>query len=98
MKTKTKPSFDEEKKYWTRGIDYVIGIDEVGRGAFAGPIVAAGVIYKPNFKHRFLSNINDSKLLTRNQREELDVIIKDYCLFFAIEAVETSYINKFGIG
>ena len=40
-----KPSFKEERKLWKDGIEYVLGIDEVGRGAFAGPIVAAGVVF-----------------------------------------------------
>lgn len=98
MKTKTKPSFDEEKKYWTRGIDYIIGIDEVGRGAFAGPIVAAGVIYKPNFKHLFLKDVNDSKMLSHKRRNELSPLIKKHALFFAIEEIGVPYINKYGIG
>ena len=58
----TKPSFNLESGYWNTGIQTVIGLDEVGRGAFAGPIVAAGVIYSPNFKSDFLNRVNDSKL------------------------------------
>ncbi|MBI2032330.1 MAG: ribonuclease HII, partial [Candidatus Levybacteria bacterium] len=73
---KNKPSFDEERAFWKRNIELVIGLDEVGRGAFAGPIVAAGVIFKPNFKHAFLENINDSKLLKPKLREELSGFIK----------------------
>ena len=42
-----RPSFDEEQILWDSGFDFVIGIDEVGRGAFAGPIVAAGVVFSP---------------------------------------------------
>ncbi|MEK9175925.1 MAG: hypothetical protein AAB520_00620 [Patescibacteria group bacterium] len=51
IKKITKPTFLEEEKLWQTGIDYIIGLDEVGRGAFAGPIVGAGVIFKPNFKY-----------------------------------------------
>lgn len=40
----TRPTFDEEKKLWKKGYT-VIGIDEVGRGAFAGPVVAAAVVF-----------------------------------------------------
>lgn len=97
-KTTNKPSFEEERRLWTLNIDLVIGIDEVGRGAFAGPIVAAGVVYKPNFKHKFLKYINDSKLLKPKRREELDLEIKHYSLFFDIQTIDVSYINKYGIG
>ncbi len=93
-----KPTFLEEKRLWREGIEHVIGIDEVGRGAFAGPIVAAGVIYKPDFKHPFLGNVNDSKLLKPKFREELAELIKQYSLFYTIESIETKYINKHGIG
>ena len=95
---KTQPSFSEEEFYWKSGINHVIGLDEVGRGAFAGPIVAAGVIYTPNFKSSFLDKINDSKLLKPKLREELSELIKQYSLFYTIESIETKYINKHGIG
>lgn len=95
---KKKPHFFEEKIHWDNNINYVIGLDEVGRGAFAGPIVAAGVVYKPNFKHAFLENVNDSKLLKPKLREELSELIKQYSLFYTIESIETNYINKHGIG
>lgn len=98
MKKITKPSFKEEIKLWNSNIDYVIGIDEVGRGAFAGPIVAAGVIYEPGFKQEFLDKVNDSKLVKSKLREELSEFIKQHALFYAIETVETGYINKHGIG
>ena len=65
-KIMTKPTFEEENKLWGNNTAYVIGIDEVGRGAFAGPIVAAGVIYSQNFDHPFLQEVNDSKLLKPN--------------------------------
>lgn len=94
---KTKPSFKEENYYWNFGIDYVFGLDEVGRGAFAGPIVAAGVIYKPNFKADFLEKVNDSKLLKPKIREELSLLIKDNSIW-SIQEVDLDLINKFGIG
>ena len=93
-----KPSFKEEAKLWSSNIDYVIGLDEVGRGAFAGPIVAAGVVYKPNFKHKFLDKVNDSKLLKPKLREELAELIKLHSLFYEIQSVDISFINKYGIG
>ncbi len=93
----TKPSFREEEYYWGFGIDNVIGLDEVGRGAFAGPIVAAGVIYKPGFKADYLSKVNDSKLLSPKVRVELSKYIKENSIW-TIEEVDLNFINKFGIG
>ncbi|MBP9716940.1 MAG: ribonuclease HII [Candidatus Levybacteria bacterium] len=97
MKLKTKPSFEEEICYWNSNISHVIGLDEVGRGAFAGPIVAAGVIFKPNFKHDFLDKVNDSKLVKPKLREELSELIKANSVW-EIASVELDFINKFGIG
>lgn len=97
MKT-NRPTFKEENKHWSNGTAYVIGIDEVGRGAFAGPIVAAGVVYPPYFEHSFLQDVNDSKLLKPKKREELSEKIIFYAKYFAIEAIDISYINRHGIG
>lgn len=94
----TKPSFNEESTLWSTNIDYVIGIDEVGRGAFAGPIVAAGVVFHPSINVNILSNVNDSKLVKPRLRESLSQIIKNNALFWTVQSVEIDYINKFGIG
>lgn len=93
----TKPSFKEESYYWNFGINNVIGLDEVGRGAFAGPIVAAGVIYNPNFYHEFLERVNDSKLLKSQLREDLSTKIKENSIW-TIESIDLDFINKYGIG
>src|SRR3989344_9283046 len=93
-----RPSFDEEKILWDLGFDYVLGIDEVGRGAFAGPIFAASVVFPKNLKSSFLSEVNDSKLLKPRKREELSKKIKDAALSFSISNVGINLINKYGIG
>lgn len=94
---KITPSFKIENYYWSKNISTVIGMDEVGRGAFAGPITGAGVIFKPNFKHEKLYEIRDSKKLSAKKRNELSLFIKQNCNW-AIESVELDYINKNGIG
>lgn len=94
---KTKPHFSEEKIYWDQSISNVLGLDEVGRGSFAGPIVGAGVVYKPGFSADYLSFVNDSKLLSPKLREELSLEIKKNSIWF-IEEVDVDFINKFGIG
>jgi len=98
MATKTiPPSFKIEQYYWNKEINIVIGLDEVGRGAFAGPITAAGVIYKPDFKHEKLYEIRDSKKLSAKKREELSEFIKENSTW-NIESVDLDIINKKGIG
>ena len=47
-----KPDFSFEKKYWKKGYRIIIGVDEVGRGAFAGPVVAAGAAIRHSGKPR----------------------------------------------
>ncbi len=93
-----KPSFKEEKLLWEKDIDYVIGIDEVGRGAFAGPIFAAAVIFPQNFNSKIINGVNDSKLLSPEKRMSYSKIIKENALFYGIESIGISYINKYGIG
>ena len=96
------PNFSLERKLWTNGVEYVIGIDEVGRGAFAGPIVGGAVIFpkiaRLNKKFQFIKNINDSKLLKAKMRLKLARLIKKYSLFHAVEEVPIGVINKYGIG
>ncbi len=100
MKIQNHPSFDEEKKFWKRN-KLVIGIDEVGRGAFAGPIVAAAVVFPPNFSidhGSILEGINDSKQVKPLARIKLDKLIRKNILYFAVDSVRVSVINKVGIG
>ncbi|MBI2622046.1 ribonuclease HII [Candidatus Microgenomates bacterium] len=55
---KTLPDFREEKSLWRRGYQIVIGVDEVGRGAFAGPVVAAAVAFGAEVGQRFFVSCN----------------------------------------
>jgi ribonuclease HII len=85
-----------EQKYWDQGLDLICGIDEVGRGCFAGPVVAAAVVFS---KSAVLpEGIADSKLLTPAKREELSKLIKKVALDYAIVEVGVDVINKVGIG
>lgn len=62
------PNFDFERSAFARGFTRVAGIDEAGRGPWAGPVVAAAVILDPD---TLPEGINDSKKLTLRMREEL---------------------------
>ncbi|MFA6456448.1 MAG: ribonuclease HII, partial [Bacteroidota bacterium] len=49
-----------ENKYWSKGIRYVAGVDEAGRGPLAGPVVASAVIFERDV---LIEGVNDSKKL-----------------------------------
>jgi ribonuclease HII len=86
-----KSSFNIENELLSKGYDFVIGIDEVGRGPLAGPVVACAVIYRnfqfsiSNFQtisndKKFIKNIElirDSKMLSEKQREGLFDFIQE---------------------
>jgi len=96
-KNSSRPTFKEEKKLWKQGIKYVIGVDEVGRGAFAGPVTVAAVIFPVNFFSDFLEQVNDSKMLSPKKRKLLAPIIKSN-LTYSVSTVSVKIINKVGIG
>ena len=99
MKSKpTKPTFKEEEILWKKGFKHIIGIDEVGRGCFAGPIVAAAVVFKESCNRNLLTEVNDSKQLKFMQRKKLSKVIKEECLYWGIGTIPVSTINKVGIG
>lgn len=93
--TQNQPSFKEEKLLWDKGLNFVAGVDEVGRGAFAGPLVAACVILSKRFK---INGIRDSKLLSPKKREILSEYIIRNALFYSIAEIEVDFINKYGVG
>ena len=61
--------YDEEEALLNRGFSYVAGIDEVGRGPLAGPVVAGVVILPPRPQGTWLDGIKDSKAITAAQRD-----------------------------
>jgi len=66
------PNFREEKKLWRKGYKMVVGIDEVGRGPLAGPVVAAAVYLTETGPLM----LKDSKKLTSKRREEIYGMLK----------------------
>lgn len=93
-----QPNLSEEKKLWRRGYDLVIGVDEVGRGAWAGPVAAAAVCLWRNEKIDWQKiGIDDSKRIRPRQRELLDRLIKEKCLAYGIGETGASQINRSGL-
>ncbi len=90
--------FGLEKKLFNRGYKLIGAIDEAGRGPLAGPVVAACVVFGPNFKiDDELKKVNDSKKVRAKDREELyQVIIKKY-LAVGIGVCNNKTIDKINI-
>ena len=93
-----KPNFNYENRIWRSGYTLVAGVDEVGRGAFAGPVVAGCVVFKSNIPYsKFDIRIDDSKKLTAKQREVANVWIKENCLTWGVGETSAREIDRFGI-
>jgi len=92
------PTLDQEKKLWQQGYHSIAGLDEAGRGAWAGPVFAAAVIL-PCDSHiqDLLSGVNDSKKLTARQRERWQGCIKAASLDWAVGSASNQEIDEIGI-
>ena len=91
-------SLAEEKALQAKGYTYIAGIDEVGRGPLAGPVVAAAVIMPPKIKRSpWLNDVRDSKLLSSSQRERLYDRIKEIATSSGIGMVSSQTIDIQGI-
>lgn len=74
--------------------DYIIGIDEVGRGCLAGPLVVCGVIMK---YENIIDEVNDSKKLSEKRREKLVPLIKENCVEHFILEVDNDIVDEINI-
>lgn len=84
-------SWEYEKKAFAQGYKFIAGIDEVGRGSIAGPVVAAAVILPSNF---CISGIDDSKKLSPQKREQIYPLILDEAMGVGVGIVGTEVIDK----
>ncbi|MEA1909840.1 MAG: ribonuclease HII [Patescibacteria group bacterium] len=90
-----KPNLKIERDLQKEGYLAIAGVDEAGRGAWAGPVVAAAVVLP--FLNRYYG-INDSKLLTPLQREKLLEKIYEIAAGVGLGVADTSEIDEMGIG
>jgi len=102
MKLKTQnpaPDLSNEAALWAQGYRLVAGLDEVGRGAWAGPVFAAAVILPPDFPtlSEALCNVRDSKLLSPHERDELACLIRDVALAVGIGQACHTEVDQCGI-
>ncbi|MBI3671333.1 ribonuclease HII [Candidatus Azambacteria bacterium] len=96
------PTLDEEQKIWHLGHDLAVGVDEVGRGPLAGPVVAAACVFRRLSESEtgwlLELGINDSKKKTEKQREKIfDEIKKSGILKYGIGVVDEKTIDKINI-
>ncbi|HVX29068.1 MAG TPA: ribonuclease HII, partial [Nitrolancea sp.] len=89
------PDTTLEREYWSRGVRLVAGVDEVGRGCLAGPVVAAACILPPGIEQ--IDGVRDSKLLTPKKRSELVEVIHSTALATAIGAASRGEIDRLNI-
>ena len=80
MATKA-PTRSIEKELWAQGHDVVVGIDEVGRGAWAGPLMVGAAVLP---RDRRVNGVRDSKVLTEAGREQLFDRVADWCDAWAV--------------
>lgn len=83
-----------EKQAWAQGCRMVAGVDEVGRGALFGPVVAAAVVLDPGDRIR---GLNDSKQLPACERERLNRHIQKRALAWAVAAEDAAAIDAYNI-
>lgn len=98
MTDKEKLRLDEmmnyEKELYEKGIEYIAGIDEAGRGPLCGPVVSAAVILK---KGDYIEGVNDSKKLSEKKREKLFDEINERAVAIGIGIVDEKTIDEINI-
>jgi ribonuclease HII len=98
QRSSASPSFEHEMVLQASGCQVVAGIDEAGRGAWAGPVVAAAVILRLDAAtQRLLQGVNDSKQLTAHQREEYRIVIEHTALAYTVALATQEEIDTQGI-
>lgn len=83
-----------EEELNNKGLEFIAGCDEAGRGPLAGPLVVAAVIFPNDYINE---DINDSKKLTAKKREELFNVIKEHAIAYSIQIISLEEIEKYNI-
>jgi ribonuclease HII len=88
------PTRKIEQELWTRGFETVVGIDEVGRGAWAGPLMVGAAVLP---RDKRVLGVRDSKMLTETDRERLFDRIADWCVAWSVGAVSQEECDERGM-
>lgn len=95
LKDKSCPNnFEFEKELWDFGYEHICGVDDVGRGCFAGPVVCASVIMPKNLK---IERLTDSKLISKKEHHYFSDLVKEKALAYGIGVVDVETIDKINI-
>ena len=89
------PDIELEKKLWSKGFKYVVGIDEAGRGPLAGPVSAGAVVI--DCEEMINPRVRDSKEMSEKQRLEAVDDIKQRSLAWGVSLVGSDVIDRIGI-
>ena len=87
-------ALEYENKFRAEGYNYIVGIDEAGRGPLAGPLVIAAVILPPYFDNPI---INDSKQLSDKKRRQMFEVISKEALEIKVSIIDNKIIDKLNI-
>jgi ribonuclease HII len=88
------PTRSIEKELWARGHDMIVGVDEVGRGAWAGPLMVGAAVLP---RDKRVNGVRDSKLLTEPGREFLFDRIASWCTTWAVGAASQDECDELGM-
>src|SRR5215207_2179065 len=88
------PSLDAERQLWAEGHEVVVGIDEVGRGAWAGPLTLGAAVVP---KDRRVNKIRDSKMLTEREREALFDRVSEWCVAWSVGHASEEECDELGM-
>lgn len=97
VKIALHPTFIEERRLAKQGYRFIAGIDEVGRGPLAGPLIAAAVILPLNLDAPWLRLVRDSKELTPKRRESLFPLIGETAIAIGVGSTPHKLIDTQGI-
>jgi len=88
------PGLSVEREYWASGREVVVGVDEVGRGSWAGPLTIGAVVVP---KDRRIYKLRDSKQLTEAEREALFDRIAGWCEVWSVGHVSAADCDRLGM-
>lgn len=88
------PGLSRERELWEEGHDIVVGVDEVGRGAWAGPIMVGAAVVP---KDKRLTKVRDSKMLTEPEREVMFDRIAEWCVTWAVGGASQIECDELGM-
>ena len=100
MRIPKRPHLKLETGIWKEGIQFIAGVDEVGRGAWAGPVAAAAVVLphrRPRWLRRRLGEVQDSKKLSSRKRDLLSELISTVATSVSVGFANPEEVDSLGL-